>query len=208
MWHLLPRKSQSTYRRYPFPYFAPKTCKTSSIKVDSIKLAPLTGWGSACLWPTNNVIFFLYASSALCVRVYLWVSLCVSPCQPQPQTPPVCWGEDHGHASQQVVVGGCYALLLHPHTISKSFVFFFFCVRPAPWAVFTATDQADTAGVPPGEEKIDFPPKFKFVWARQKVTYFDWSMSEDGTDLLQVVFYGELRFVFFLLLVLCWTRFS
>lgn len=26
---------------------------------------------------------------------------------------------------------------------------------------------------------------------------FDWSMSEDGTDLLQVVFHGELRFVFF-----------
>lgn len=32
---------------------------------------------------------------------------------------------------------------------------------------------------------------------------FDWSMSEDGTDLLQVVFHGEIRFVFFLLLVLC-----
>lgn len=79
----------------------------------------------------------------------------------------------------------------------EEFRVFFFCVSPAPWAVFTATDQADTAGVPPGEEKIDFPPKFKFVWARQKVTYFDWSMSEDGTDLLQVVFHGELRFVFF-----------
>lgn len=49
----------------------------------------------------------------------------------------------------------------------------------------------------PCEEKIDFPPKFKFVCARQKVTYFDWSMSEDGTDLLQVVFHGEIRFVFF-----------